>query len=82
MSSKYKTQIRHAKQRALERFDLQLNNDDYQKICKIIQTGKSKIIDKQSNRVSIHEVTWASKTMTVVYDKSRNTIVSFLPEVL
>lgn len=79
MATKQNTQIRHAKMRALERFGFELNNHDYNYLCNEIKNGNSKILHKQSNRVTIHSIFWKSVEMTVVYDKLRNTIVSFLP---
>jgi hypothetical protein len=79
--SKFDAEKRHAKMRALERYNLELNDHQYNNLCNIIRTGGSKIVFKQSNRVTIHELTLISGLkMTVVYDKLRNAIVSFLPD--
>ena len=77
--SKEAAQIRHAKMRAAERYDLNLSDGQYNNLCNIIRRGGSKIVFKQSNRVTIHKLEWDGKEMVVVYDKLRNTIVSFLP---
>ena len=79
MASKTQCQIRHAKMRAMERFDLVLSNSEYQEMCAMIKHGKCKIIDKQSSRVSIHELDWAGRKLVVAYDKDRHTIITFLP---
>ena len=78
--NKSKSQIRHARMRALERFDVVLNDKDYEDLCRQIRKGLSKPVFKQSNRVSIHEVTFQGKIMVAVYDKERKTIASFLPD--
>lgn len=72
-------QIRHAKLRAMQRYDLQLTDHQYHNLCNMVRKGATKILFKQSNRVTIHKLEWNHITMTVVYDKIRNTIVSFLP---
>ncbi|EFK97107.1 hypothetical protein LDC_0880 [sediment metagenome] len=77
--TKEKAQIRHAKMRASERYGLNLSDHEYFNLCNIIRKGGARIVDKQSNRVSIHELSWKNIDMTVVYDKLRGTIVSFLP---
>ena len=78
--SKKKCQIRHAKHRALERFGLELNDNDYRLLCRKIQLGNSIILEKQSNRVSIHKIEWKEQELTVAYDRLRKTIVSFFPD--
>ena len=77
--SKEACQIRHAKLRAAERYNINLSDSQYQHLCNIIRKNGSKIVYKQSNRVTIHQLEWDGKKMIVVYDKQRNTIVSFLP---
>jgi len=51
-------------------------------LCEVrgqIQEGRSRLLERQSNRVAIHEVTWGGQTMVVVYDSMRHTLVTFLP---
>lgn len=79
MASKQHCQIRHAKMRAMERFNLNLSDVQYKQMCSMIKQGKCKIIDKQSSRVSIHELNWEGKNLVVAYDKERHTIITFLP---
>jgi hypothetical protein len=45
----------------------------------MIQEGEAQFVEKQSNRVSIFQLTYKEKSVKVVYDKLRKTIVSFLP---
>lgn len=72
-------QVRHAKLRALERYDIRLTDHEYKNLCHMIQIGSSKIIEKQSNRATVHLIEWNNIKMKVVYDKERKTIVTFLP---
>jgi hypothetical protein len=44
-----------------------------------IQEGRSRCLERQSNRVVIHEVQWAGRAMVVAYDSQRHTLVTFLP---
>jgi hypothetical protein len=71
---------RHAKQRALQRFNIILNDDDIRDICFLIQKGKAEFIDRQSNRVTRWKVFVKSVYMIVVYDNNRGTIITFLTE--
>lgn len=63
----------------MERFGLELTDTQYNQMCTMIRQGKCKIIDKQSTRVSIHELEWEGRKLVVAYDKDRHTIVTFLP---
>lgn len=72
-------QIRHAKLRAMQRYGLRLTDHEYTNLCHMIRKGTGKIIFKQSNRVTVHKLEWKEIEMTVVYDKVRGTIVTFLP---
>lgn len=72
----------HAKRRCLERYGESINRDDIQAIIRLIQSGdtrKAKLLERQSIRVSTWRVTFRDKDMRVVYDRTRKTIVSFLP---
>jgi hypothetical protein len=69
----------HAKRRALERYNLGLNREQLNELTQMIQQGKSRFLEKQSLRVSIHELQAFDRTLYVVYDKNRKTIITFLP---
>jgi len=70
----------HAKKRALERYDLDLNRDALEEIVSRIQNGVGiKMVLKQSLRISHYEMTVQEKLVRVVYDRSRKTVVTFLP---
>ena len=76
---KAKSQRKHAIKRALQRYDLDINQEKLVELVQSIQNGKAKFLEKQSLRVSIFEVEVNGKKTRVVYDKIRKTIVSFLP---
>lgn len=78
--SKAKGQRIHAKRRALERYDLDLNRHQMDELVRMIQRGQGRLLEKQSLRVSTFELNAFDKILYVVYDKHRKTIVTFLPE--
>ncbi|HEV8658922.1 MAG TPA: hypothetical protein VGS96_09840 [Thermoanaerobaculia bacterium] len=82
---KARSQSRHAKRRALERYDLFLTDQDLTHMADAIRksTGKTEeatFVLRQSLRVSLWDVLVKGKVCRVVYDRQRRTIVSFLPE--
>lgn len=78
--SKKKAQKRHAKIRAIQRYNLPFTKDVEKEILNALANNRTKHIVKQSNRVSIHEYTFNdNKTVRFVYDRLRKTIVSFIP---
>jgi hypothetical protein len=79
MSSKAKSQKRHAARRLHERFDIQIKQHEYQELVRQIQSGQAKFIEKQSNRVKVLEVELRGIKIRVCYDKQRKTIITALP---
>jgi hypothetical protein len=79
VKSKKESQTKHAVQRADLRYGVRLNENDLREIVKLIETGKSKPLQKQSNRVVVHKVSYKSCDMILVYDKLRKSIATFLP---
>jgi hypothetical protein len=78
--SKAVTQRKHAKRRAFERYSLWLGSVDMQDMIAQIQGGRAVFIERQSRRVTLWVVEAQGKHVPVVYDKSRKTIVTVLPE--
>lgn len=76
--NKAQSQTDHFLRRMRERFCLHLNTGDVRNIIYMIQTGVSEMIDKQSNRVTVHRVTYKGETFSVAYDKQRDTLVTAL----
>lgn len=70
---------KHARRRALQRYDLDLRDEDLDLITGMIQTGKATFVEKQSNRVSVFTLKFKEKDVKVVYDRQRQNIVTFLP---
>jgi hypothetical protein len=78
--SKRKNCKRHFKRRMRERHGLWVNNGDLKKIVGAIQGGNCKLIQKQSNRVSVYEIEYEGKELSIVYDHMRSVPVTVLPE--
>ncbi len=57
---------------------MSLNRHQIREIVIKIKTGKTEMIKKESNRVSIHKVMYNDAEIHVVYDKIRGTVVTAL----
>ena len=79
MRSKKEDQTRHAIQRADLRYGIRLNEHDIRQIVLLIEDRKSKPIQKQTNRVTVHKVNYKDCDFILVYDKLRKSIATFLP---
>jgi hypothetical protein len=76
---KHKALRTHSFRRAVERYGLDLTDELRQEIIGKIQANKSKAVESQSNRVTIHDVELDSgQTVRVAYDKSRGELITFL----
>lgn len=78
---KRKTQIIHSISRAEERYNVKLTEDDINKICKKIR--KNLVKDGYSFSLTrtrvFHIVEYMEKEFSVIYDKNRKTLNTFLP---
>lgn len=77
--SKARSQELHARQRFRERHGLEVSRADLDRIGALIRSGKSTVVERQSNRVVVHDVEYEGRTRRVVYDRHRKTIVTVLP---
>lgn len=69
----------HAKQRASERYGLQLTTADLAEICGKIHLGQSRCIERLSVSRSVHELEYAGAQVRVVYHNLSHEICTFLP---
>lgn len=76
---KRKAQLKHAKRRFADRFEISLNDNEYLQLVNKIQKGNAEFVERQSNRVTVWDVEHAEKTIRVVYDKRTKVIVTALP---
>jgi len=70
----------HSRQRAWERYGIDLDKSLRRRIIQDIQNGRSTPIKTQSNRVTHHSIEVEGKRVRVVYDKRRKDIVTVLPQ--
>jgi len=78
--TKRRCQRWHARQQARDRYGLHLTTDDLEDISWCIRMGERvQFVKRQSARITHHLVNWGGCTLPVVYDKSRHTVVTFLP---
>lgn len=69
----------HAKNRASCRYGIKLNRFDRKSIVQKIRNGDCQLVEKQSNRVFIYNLTYNEIPIQIVFDSQRGEIVSFLP---
>ena len=83
--SKAEGQRIHAKRRALERYGVEFNREDLDRIIQQIRS-KTRSISyfRITNRLSLHKVFYENidVPLFVVYDKSRGTIATFLTQAM
>lgn len=70
----------HAKKRAAERYNLDLNHDARQEIIRKIQSNEAEFVGKQSNNRSFWRVDHGGESLNVVYDKLRSAMCTVLPK--
>lgn len=76
--SKAKSQRRHARVRARQRFGIDLNEHKSREVVKTIQGGGAKFLHKESHRVSHFLTDIDGQSVEVVYDRVRKVIVTCL----
>lgn len=77
-NTKKENQIHHALVRAAERFGLTLHRADLDDIRGMICKNKATFVGRTSLRVSVWDVTVRGVPCRVVYDRNRQTVVTFL----
>jgi hypothetical protein len=70
----------HAKKRAAERYNIDLNREARQEIVHKIQSNQAEFVGKQSNNRSFWRVEHGGEHLNVVYDKLRSTMCTVLPK--
>ena len=70
---------RHARYRAKERVDINLDKDTLKYVNHCIISGKFKVIEKQSNNRRIYEILLRGKPTRIIYIKSSKRILTVLP---
>lgn len=81
MKSKQRCQRRHAQKRAAERTGLNLGPKRQAEIIAMIQGGRAQFVRKDSNRITVFDVSFEQVTLRVCYDKQRKSLATvFTPE--
>ena len=75
---KRRNQIKHARRRFKDRFDISLNDNQYKQLINRIKKGKATFVRRQSNRVSLWDIDFEGHLIRVVYDKKTSVIVTAL----
>lgn len=70
----------HAKQRAIQRYGVTINERKRREIINLIRSGNvGKFVKRHSVRVSEWEIPLNGEIFRVLYDKKRKDIATFLP---
>ena len=69
----------HARQRAVQRYGVNISNRKRREIIGMIHFGVGKFVKRRSVRVTEWEISLGGETLRVLYDKTRKEIVTFLP---
>lgn len=80
MKSKLDNQKSHAIRRLFERYEIRVNDNQYQNLVNLIKDNKARFITRQSNRVTVFEISYLNRKLVACYDSSRKSIATFLPE--
>ena len=77
--TKKQAQQVHARRRAYERYGLTLTKKKRLRAIADIQAGRATLVEKQSLARSVWQVQIDNRPVTVVYDRTRKTLVTVLP---
>lgn len=78
---KTKSQKIHFKRRFYDRVGVWLTKNDLAQISLMIKQGKATLVKRQSQRVTIWNMTYAEKNLNWVYDsKTKNVVTVLYPE--
>ena len=81
--SKEQQEKKHFKKRVFERYDIKLNDGEYDYlVSKIRNNDKTivKFLTKQTNRCTVHLITYKGLEIVAVYDKLRKQLITALPQ--
>lgn len=70
---------RHAKQRAAQRYGIDISDEALNHIRSLIKRGESRMLMRQSNSRVIHRVEVDGVVYVVAYHSERHEILTFLP---
>lgn len=76
--SKESAQKHHFKKRMMGRFGIEITDKEIIDIVNLIQTGQTSIVEKQSLRVTIHQIIYKGEKVNIPYDKQRKVPITAL----
>ena len=62
----------------VSRFNIEISEKEINEIVNLIQTGQTTIIEKQSLRVTIHQIEYKGELVNIPYDKQRKVPITAL----
>lgn len=80
--SKRDSQKSHFRRRVYERYGLTINEGEYNFLVSCIKSNKKDVVQflmRQSNRITVHLLTYKDIQVVGVYDKIRKSLVTALP---
>jgi hypothetical protein len=80
MSKKTKCQKIHFRKRLLQRHGISVTATQYEQMIQMIQNGQVKPTGSINNRLGQFEIEIEGKTIQIVYDRRRKTLVTALPD--
>ncbi len=77
------SRTQHAKRRALQRYGIEVSNQDLRRMVAIIQRGDGEIIERRSSTKTAYKIycDWFDKHLKVGYSSSTKQITTFLPSI-
>lgn len=74
-----KVLVKHAGLRAAQRYGIHFGNEENREAVRQIQRGEAKLIERQTNRVSVWRVKIEDVDIPVCYDAHRKSVITCLP---
>jgi len=69
----------HATRRAKQRYGLELDKSDIDKIINLIQNRGAVETKKLTNARTLHVIQYKEQELKVIYDKKRHNVCTFMP---
>lgn len=82
--SKRDAQKSHFRRRVFERYSIQISDGEYDYLVSRIKKNDKEVVTfltKQSNRLSVHILSYKQQDIVAVYDKIRKSLVTALPSI-
>ena len=77
--NKRQAQRVHALRRARQRLGVRWSEEDLRHIAHLVTRNESRLVRRESNRISIREVEYAGLRFCIAWDHSRRQVATVLP---